>query len=110
MLDIDHREPLKVFISQVMRDKTEEEILTERHFTIEKIKKLFPDREIEVIDSYFENYNPTNGRIPLKYLAKSLELLADADVVCFCTGWDMARGCKAEHYCAVEYGIDRVYL
>ena len=110
MLDIDHKKPLKVFISQVMRDRTEEEILCERNIAIDKIKGMFSDRSIVIIDSYFEDYNPKEGSVPLKYLAKSLELLADADVVCFCTGWDMARGCKAEHYCAVEYGIDRVYL
>ena len=30
--------PIKVFISQVMRDKTEEEILTERNLAIDKVK------------------------------------------------------------------------
>lgn len=101
--------PIKVFISQVMRDKTEEEILTERNLAIDKVKKIFPNREVEVIDSYFEDYNPTGGSIPLKYLSKAIELLADADVAYFCFGWNTARGCKVEHQCAVEYGINRIY-
>ena len=101
--------PIKVFISQVMRGKTENEILCERNIAIDKIKGMFSDRSIVIIDSYFEDYNPKEGSIPLKYLSKSLELLADADVAYFCFGWDTARGCRIEHQCAVEYGIDRIF-
>lgn len=106
--------PIKVFISQVMRDKTEEEILTERNLAIDKVKKIFPNREVKIIDSYFidnyiKDYNLTGGSIPLKYLSKAIELLANADIAYFCYGWDTARGCKVEHQCAVEYGINRIY-
>ena len=80
-----------------------------RDLAIDKVKKIFPNREVEIIDSYFEDYNPAGGSIPLKYLSKSVELLADADVAYFCFGWDTARGCKIEHQCAVEYGINRIY-
>lgn len=38
-------------------------------------------------------------------LGKSLELLADADVVYFAKDWEKYRGCKIENVCAVEYGI-----
>lgn len=98
----------KLFISQPMRGKTEEEILGEREKVIKAVEKYYGN-EIEIIDSYFEDYDPKNGCIPLKYLAKSLELLADADIVFFCRGWDTARGCIIEHQCSVEYGIDRIY-
>ena len=101
--------PIKVFISQVMRDKTENEILCERNIAIDKIKGIFSDRSIVIIDSYFEDYHPKEGSIPLKYLSKSLELLADADVAYFCSGWDTARGCRIEQQCAIEYGIDRIF-
>ena len=101
--------PIKVFISQVMRDKTEDEILYERNIAIDKIKGMFSDRSIVIIDSYFEDYNPKESSIPLKYLSKSLELLADADVAYFCSEWDTARGCRIEHQYAVEYGIDRIF-
>ena len=98
----------KLFISQPMRGKTEEEILREREKVIKAVEKYYGN-EIEIIDSFFDDYDPKNGCIPLKYLAKSLELLADADIVFFCRGWDTARGCIIEHQCSVEYGIDRIY-
>ena len=49
--------------------------------------------------------------IPTTYvLGKSLELLSTADVAYFCKGWDEYRGCKIEHTCATEYGIDVMYF
>lgn len=97
----------KLFISQPMRDKTQEEILKERNAAIQAAKDALGD-EIEVIESYFPEYNPSNGCIPLKYLSKAIELLADADIAYFCNGWESARGCKIEHACAVEYNIERL--
>ena len=90
---------VKVFLSQPMNGRTEEEIKKER----ENVAKSFPNWEI--MESYFDDYNPQTGNIGLKYLAKSLEMLADADVACFLEGWEQARGCKIEHDCAVAYGI-----
>lgn len=94
---------MKYFISQPMKDKTEDEIVEQREQIISAIKK--EDSEAEIIDSYFEDYEPKNGCIPLKYLSKSLELLADADIIYCAKGWEQARGCKIEHDCAVAYGI-----
>lgn len=94
----------KVFISQPMRDKTEQEILEERANVFQVAKESFPDAEL--INSYFEDYKPTTGNIALKYLSKSLELLADADVAYFAKGWQDARGCRIENECAIEYGIE----
>lgn len=96
---------IKVFISHPMKDKSESEILIARDEAITKIKKMFPDDEVVVINSYFMDYSPKEGNIPLKYLAKSIELLADADVVYFCSGWEHARGCIIEYECAFAYGI-----
>ena len=93
----------KVFISQAMNGKTQATILAERAEAIGKAKEIFG--EIEVIDSYFEDYNPEKGCVPLKYLAKSLELMADADIVFFAKGWREARGCRIEFECAKAYGI-----
>ena len=70
-------------------------------------KESFPDAEL--IDSYFDDYKPSTGNIGLKYLAKSLELLADADVAYFAPGWDKARGCRIENECAIEYGIEEIH-
>lgn len=92
----------KLFISQPMRGKTDEEILAERKKAIEMAEKMI-GKPVEVIDSFFEKA-PVNAK-PLWFLGKSLELLADADVAYFAPGWKDARGCKIEHTCAVEYGI-----
>lgn len=92
----------KLFISQPMRDKTNEEIERERQNAIQSVKEKYGD-DVEVIDSFFKDA-PHDVK-PLWFLGKSLELLADADVVFFCKDWEKYRGCRIEHLSAVEYGI-----
>ena len=92
----------KLFISRPMKDKTNEEIKAEREKIIKEVTDKFG--EVEVIDSFFENA-PHDAR-PLWFLGKSLELLSTADVAYFAKDWEKYRGCKIEHTCAVEYGID----
>ena len=98
---------MKVFISQPMTGRLNEEILNERNEVIEILKNKYND--VEVLDSYFEDYDPQNGSIPLKYLAKSIEVLADADVLLCVGNWKNSRGCKVEHECAKQYGIKIAY-
>ena len=93
---------MKVFISQPMKNRSDEEILNERNRVIELLKN---NPNIEILDSYFEDYNPKGGSIPLKYLAKSIEILADADLLLCIGDWENARGCRIEHECAKQYGI-----
>ena len=95
----------RLFISQPMRNKTDEEILEEREYAVKRVKEILGD--VYVIDSFFKDV-PTDTS-PLWFLGKSLELLSTADVVYFCKGWDTARGCRIEQMCAVEYGINRIY-
>lgn len=95
----------KLFISKPMKGKSDEDILKERDRAIRKAEAIVGE-PIEVIDSFFQNA-PADAR-PLWFLGKSLELLSTADVAYFAPGWDEARGCKIEHMCAVEYGIDRI--
>lgn len=97
------KEMLKVFISQPMNGRSEQEIKQEREQIISNLTERYG--EIDVLDSYFEDYNPENGCVPMKYLAKSIELLADADIAYFAYGWEEARGCRIENQCAIEYGI-----
>ena len=99
---------IKVFISQPMRDKTNEEIKEERQKAIKAAQKLFCDEDVEVLDSFFENA-PHEAK-PLWFLGESLKLLSTADVVVFTPGWSNYRGCKIEHICAMEYGIDSIEL
>lgn len=95
---------LKVFISQPMNDKTNEQIEAERNRAIEEIKNKYPEEEVEIIDSFFKDA-PHEAK-PLWFLSKSLELLSTADIAYFVEGWDQYRGCKIEHTCATEYGIE----
>lgn len=95
----------KLFISQPMKGKSDEDILAERKKAIKSAEEKIGE-PVEVIDSFFQEA-PVDAK-PLWFLGKSLELLAGADVAYFAPGWEDARGCKIEHTCAVEYGIDRI--
>lgn len=92
----------RLFISQPMRGKTDDEIIYEREHAIQKAQE-FLGEQVEVIDSFFQSA-PVNTK-PLWYLAKSLELLSTADVAYFAPGWDEARGCRIEHEAALAYDI-----
>lgn len=96
----------KLFISQPMNGKTDEEIKTERAEILNRVTERFG--EAEVIDSFIEENAPDNANSGLWYLGKSLELLSTADCAYFAEGWQNYRGCKIEHECAVQYGIDIV--
>lgn len=93
----------KLFISQPMRGKTDEEILAERKKAIESAERNLGE-PVEVIDSFFQNA-PADARL-LWFLGKSLELLSTADIAYFAKGWEDARGCRIENQCAIEYGIE----
>lgn len=95
----------KIFISQPMNGKTDEEIKQTRKKAIEYAEMLLGEK-LEPIDSFFESA-PVEAS-PLWFLGKSIELLSKADVAYFVKGWEEARGCKIEHQCAVEYGVDRI--
>lgn len=92
----------KLFISQPMKGKTDQEILEERKKVIEAAEKMLNEK-VEVIDSFFQSA-PADAK-PLWFLGKSLQLLSSADVVFFAPGWNNFRGCNIEHTCAAEYGI-----
>lgn len=93
----------KLFISQPMVDKTDEEIKAVRNKIIEEIK-TYVDDDVEIIDSFFEGA-PHDAK-PLWFLGKSLQLLSNADIAYFAKGWEKYRGCRIEHTCAVEYGLN----
>ena len=77
----------KLFISQPMRGKSDEEILAERKKAIELAQEMIGE-PVEV--------------------GKSLELLSGADVAYFAQGWEDARGCAIEHDSALAYGIKSI--
>lgn len=93
----------KIFISQPMRDKTEEEIKKERELLIDSCKREYGE-DIEIADTYFDDFN--GGA--LEFLAKSLGVLASCDIAVFAIGWENFCGCKIERLCCQEYGIEIV--
>lgn len=86
---------MKVMISQPMNGLTDEEIKAVRE---EVIKVINPEWKVlnTLFDVEFDN--------PIYYLAKSIEKLAEADIVIFVPGWEKARGCKIEYEIAKAYG------
>lgn len=88
-----------------MRGKSDVQILAERKIAIEKAKEIVGE-DVEVLETFYEDFSPNVK--PLEYLARSISDLAKADIAYFVQGWEDARGCRIEHECAVQYGIDRI--
>lgn len=96
----------RIFISQPMRDKTDEEINEVRAKAIEHAKEIFGE-DCEIIDSFF--INAPHEAAPLWFLSQSLKLLSGADAAYFADGWKDYRGCRIENVCAHEYGINVIH-
>ena len=105
-------ETKKLFISQPMKDLSNEEIEKERARILETVKKMeftnkdgskwdLKDTNIELIDSFFKDA-PHEAK-PLWFLGKSFELLSTADIVYFGGDWKDKRGCKLEYEAAKQY-------
>lgn len=92
----------RLFISQPMRNKTNEEIESEREKAVVQASQAL-NEDVELIDSFFKDSPALTN--PLLCLAKSLELLATADIAYFAPGWEEARGCRIERLCTEEYNI-----
>ena len=91
----------KLFISQPMKDKTNEEIIAERQRILKLVKEKLGDNKVELIDSFFKDA-PHDAK-PLWYLGKSFELLSTADIVFFGGEWRKYRGCIMENMAAHKY-------
>lgn len=96
---------MKLFISQPMRGKSDEEIEAERADAIRHIDSK--GIRVELINSFFKNA-PVQAT-PLWYLGEAIKLLGEADVVYFCKDWQRYNGCTIEHECAVRYGKEILY-
>ena len=88
---------MKIMISQPMRGKTSEQIRQEREELVRKLE----EQGHYVIDTVLDI---SEDRSPIYYLAKSIELLDQADAVVFMRGWQYARGCRIEYQVAKDYG------
>lgn len=104
-----------VFISQPMRNRTEEDIIAERNIIDGYYRIKSNDKvEFRIIDSLFLD-KTLNDRIRdhydkdanegVLYLGESLRLLSVADIAIFLPNWYMARGCRVEYDTCRDYNI-----
>lgn len=93
---------MKIFISQPMRNKSNEEIEDVRRKIMDKAAKDFPDETVIEIASYFGNHAMKD----LEALGLSIQMMQNAKMVYFAPGWEAARGCRIEHEVAEMYGKD----
>jgi hypothetical protein len=97
----------KVFISQPMRGKSEEEIRVEREKCERQVAVLFPEG-YEILQSYRPEWGAElreGGYNPVFFLGKSLQILSEANYAFFAPGWGDNAGCTTEHDVCVRYGI-----
>ena len=95
----------KLFISQPMRGLTDEEILKTREEIRVRAEQVIGE-PIQLINSFIEEYpGEINKSIPVWYLGKSIQFLAQADIAYFGGAWENARGCKIEYEVANAYDI-----
>lgn len=96
---------MKVFISQPMAGIPDEKVKAKRDEICEKLKEM----HIEVISSFIEGDNHESNHLPVYYLGRSIQMMAEADAVLFVDGWLDARGCMLEHKICEVYGIKILY-
>ena len=99
---------MKIFISQQMFGKTDEQIRQEREELIKQIEEDGNEYLDSIVADGLEEVN--NDSIGLFYLGKSLEIMSKADEVWFMNGWDKSRGCKIEYQVAKDYNKKIVEL
>ena len=95
---------MKIFISLPMKGRSDEAIEKEIALTSEYLKARYPG--CEILHAFFtdDDFKPEGGDIAMKYLGRSIQVMADADLVFFASGWITARGCRMEYLIAREYG------
>lgn len=97
---------MKVFISMPMKSKSTEQVRVEMAKVFSQIKEKLPDAELidSVIDGADSEIAVKGDGIGIWYLGKSLQLLAEADLVFFVNEWEQYRGCAIERQVAERYG------
>lgn len=95
---------VKAFISLPMHGVSDDDVKANMKKGVEYLKNIYG--EVELIDTFIDL-----GDVPrLVYLGRSIQLMAEADVVLFMPGWTGARGCCVEHQVALQYDIEKRYF
>lgn len=97
----------KVFISVPMRGRKVKEIRDD----MSKIFAAYCDPEKdELLDTTIREESPKSKRLGVWYLGRSIQMLADADLVIFGPGYSKAPGCMTEGLVALLYGIPHTFI
>lgn len=89
-----------------MKSKSTEQVRVEMDKVFLQIKEKLPEAELidSIIDGADSDIAANGDAIGIWYLGKSLQLLAQADLVFFVNGWEQYRGCNIERQVANSYG------
>lgn len=105
---------MRVFISQPMNGREMTDIISQRSAALDRLKLLYPNRDIFVIDNISRHCNgdiPGNCITPRVYaLSNSIQYLSYADICVFIPGWEEAIGCKIEHDICKLYEIPTLMM
>lgn len=97
---------MKVYIVQPMRERSKEQILKERELGKRVTQVFYPNAEF--LDTYYEDYDDTKS--PLEYLARSCEMMAQADLVVLLPFYFGTPGCDLESHIAEIYNVPRLMI
>lgn len=102
---------MKVFISQPMRGIPDDEIKDIRNLELERLyEKGFIPRDATIIDQILPPENPEGANVRIWCLGRSLQMMAEADLVVFIGDWENSNGCIAEHGICELYRIPMLIL
>ena len=92
---------MKVYLSQLMRGKSQERIISEREAAVKALHVAYPDEEIEVLTTFLE----LSFGNPLLSLGQNIAKIGEADLVAMLPAWQDSRRCRIEHDVAEAYSI-----
>lgn len=92
----------KLFVGQLIKGRTDEEILAVREKAIRSAEKQLGE-PVEINNSFIRR--SIEDTQPSLYLDVSLEFLSEADVAYFEKGWQESNRCRIENAYAIEHGI-----
>ena len=95
-----------IYISQPKDGRSKEEIAMERERMLTEVRKIYPEDEVDIIESLIDEDPPEGcNKASLYFLARSLELMSYADFVIFNDNWADARNSSIEKLVCDKYQI-----
>ena len=99
---------MNVFISQPMIGLTNDELKKYRSKVLDMIQRRYPTEKIHLINPPYPYY-PYGHNESVWVLGKSLEYIAQADLVFFLKYWEIDYICSLEHAICRYYNIPIIH-